>query len=381
MSGHLMRGLVLAVLLALLATSDPALAQDQRADISYLGRDESQTVDRYQFVIRPGSRMWDVAINALPLVGFEESDQKAFDIVEQSYKKRYPDRGVAGMRPGDTFVLEVPAGTFVTKDIQRKPDGFEYTAFNGDVLNYYPNEPAVVYRLIRKEQANRAEMLLTGTAADPTTVARRIYGIEKPDFIQVRAVRAAINDRQARVTVDLARPYLDEFRNFRERAERIIAGETGLKGYLFPSDPEIPFVRVDDAIGDETDPGKFPGLFRVMYYRDGTIKRYFVTDSGDSVASLGKPLSEEWTKVLPSFQEWQPGQVESLPPFSSAQNQNGQLIPGRIAVISHRPKAEQARGASQSRNVGGATDCFGIPLLLLGAAGAVLRMSRGISIG
>jgi hypothetical protein len=282
------------------------------------------------------------------------------------------------MRPGDTFILEVPAGTFVTRDITKQPDGYQYVSFQGDILYYYPNEPAVVYRLIRREQANRAELLLTGISADPIAVARRIYGTDKPDFIQIRAIRGAINDRQARVTVDLARPYLDEFRNFRERAERIEVGQTGLKAYMFPSDPEIPFVRVDDGVGDETDPGKFPRMFRVMYYRDGTIKRYFVTDSGDSSATLGKPNSEEWTKVLPAFQEWQVGQPESLPPFSSALGTNGQMLPGRIAVISHRPKAEQTRGAAQTKGVGGATDCFGIPLLLVGAAGAVLRMTRGV---
>ena len=301
MSGRLWRGSLLAAFLSLLLCGGVALAQDQRADITYLGRDESQTIDRYQFVIRPGSRMWDLAVNSLPLVGFEESDQKAFDTVEQSYKKRFPDRGVAGMRPGDTFTLEVPAGTFVTKELTRQPDGFEYVSFAGDRLYYYPNEPAVVYRLIRKDQESRAELLLSGVSADPLVVARRIYGIDTPDFLQVRAIRAAINDRQARVTVDLARPYLDEFRNFRDRATRIEPGESGLKAYIFPNDPEIPFVRVDDALGDETDPAKFSRFFRSMYYRDGTIKRYYITESGDSVATLGRPLSEEWTKILPAF--------------------------------------------------------------------------------
>ncbi len=378
MHGRLFPGLILALLISLLLFSGTALAQEQRADITYLGRDETQTVDRYQFVIRPGSRMWDIGVNSLPLIGFEESDQKAFDTVDQAYKKRFPDRGVAGMQPGDTFTLEVPAGTFVTRDINRQPDGFEYISFNGDRLYYYPNEPSVVYRLIRKDQESRAELLLSGVSADPIVVARRIYAIDTPDFIQVRAIRAAINDRQARVTVDLARPYLDEFRNFRDRAIRIEPGETGLQAYIFPNDPEIPFVRVDDAVGDETDPGKFTRFFRSMYYRDGTIKRYYVTESGDSVATLGKPLSEEWTKVLPAFQEWQPGQAEALPPFTAAVNQSGQILPGRIAVISHRPKAEQARGAQTNRGVGGAMDCFGIPLFLLGAAGAVLRMTRGL---
>jgi hypothetical protein len=378
MSGRVWRGSLLAAFFSLLLFGGAVLAQDQRADITYLGRDESQTIDRYQFVIRPGSRMWDLAVNSLPLLGFEESDQKAFDTVEQSYKKRFPDRGVAAIQPGDTFTLEVPAGTFVTKELNRQPDGFEYVSFAGDRLYYYPNEPAVVYRLIRKDQESRAELLLSGVSADPLVVARRIYGIDAPDFLQVRAIRAAINDRQARVTVDLARPYLDEFRNFRDRATRIETGESGLKAYIFPNDPEIPFVRVDDALGDETDPAKFPRFFRSMYYRDGTIKRYYITESGDSVASLGKPLSEEWTKILPAFQEWQPGQAEALPPFTSPVNQSGQILPGRIVIISHRPKAEQVRGGSTNRGVAGATDCFGIPLVLLGAAGAVLRMSRGI---
>lgn len=375
------RWLIFAILLCALQPFSGvkvALAQEQRADISYLGRDESQTLDRYQFVIRVGSRLWDVAVNSLPMIGFEESDQKAFDTVEQAYKKRFPDRGAASIRPGDTFVLELPAGAFVTRQIDRTSDGYQYTAFNGDLLFYYPNEPAVVYRLIRKEQSNRAELLLTGVAADPVAVAKMIYGIDKPDFLQIRSVRAAINDRQLRVSVDLARPYLDELRNFRDRAERSEMLDTGLKAYYFPNDPEIPFVRADDGIGDETDPGKFPRLFRVMYYRDGTIKQFFLTESGDSAASLGRPMSEEWTKVLPSFHEWQQGQPEALPPFATPVNEKGQILPGRIVVVSHRPKAEQAKAENQNRGIGGATDCFGIPLLLVGAAGAVLRMTRGI---
>lgn len=367
---------IIGALGAWLALACPVAAQDQRADVSYLGRDETQSIDRYQFVIRAGSRMWDVAINSLPVIGFEESDQKAFDLVEQAYKRRFPDRGAASIRPGDSFVVEVPVGTFVTKQVTRREQGFEYIAFNGDTLLYYPNEPAVVYRLTRADQPNRSELLLTGAAADPMAVARRIYGVDKPDFIQLRAIRGALNDRKARVTVDLTRPYLDEFRNFRERAVKIESSAEGLRAYTFPNDPEIPFVRVDDAIGDETDPGKFPRLFRVIYYRDGTIKRFFITEVGDSVASLGKPLSEEWTKVLPAIQAWQPGQIETLPPFSSALNDSGQVIIGRIAVVSHRPRAEQARTEGQNRSVGGATDCFGIPLAMLAMAGALARFGR-----
>lgn len=355
-----------------------ASAQEQRAEIAYLGRDDTQNLDRYQFTIRPGARLWDLAINHLPVIGFDESDQKAFELVEQAYKRRYPDRGAAGIRPGDSFILEVPIGTFVTDRIVRNPSGFEYISFTGDRLLYFPNDPAVVYRLVRQDQPSRAELLLTGAAGDPVSVARTIYGTDKPDFIQVRAVRAAVNDRTARVTVDLSRAHLDEFRNYRERASRVEDADTGLKAYSFPSDPEIPFVRVDDGIGDDTDPSRFPRLFRVMYYRDGTIKRYMITETGDTLASLGRPLSEEWSKLLPAFREWQPGQAEPLPPFSPAVNTAGQLLPGRILVLAHRPRAEQARPASPTRGLGQATDCFGIPLILLGAAGALARFTRGM---
>ena len=118
--------------LALAWPPEHGRAQEQRAEIAYLGRDDAQNLDRYQFTIRPGARLWDLAINHLPVIGFDESDQKAFELVEQAYKRRYPDRGAAGIRPGDSFTLEVPVGTFVTDRIVRNPNGFEYISFRSE---------------------------------------------------------------------------------------------------------------------------------------------------------------------------------------------------------------------------------------------------------
>src|SRR5579885_2395253 len=53
-------------------------------------------------------------------------------------------------RLGDTFVLEVPAGTFVTQSLSTPDRGrtVEYVSFQGDTLTHFRADPALVYRQV-----------------------------------------------------------------------------------------------------------------------------------------------------------------------------------------------------------------------------------------
>jgi hypothetical protein len=128
-----------------------------------------------------------------------------------------------------------------------------------------------------------------------------------------------------------------------------------------PEDAEIPFVAVVDAIGDEWDPGNFPPVARREFYRDGTVKRYLLTQPGDILFSLNKPDNRSWAAVIPGTSSWTDGEPERLAPFPGALNPAGALIPGRLLVLVHQPKRveEFARGLQ----------CFGIPVGLAATAG------------
>src|SRR5581483_2608838 len=75
----------------------------------------SPGTDRYEFQVRPGATLWDVAHEALPGVVLEDGDQRAVDLIQTAFQDANPGRGPNDVRLGDTFVLEVPAGTFVTE--------------------------------------------------------------------------------------------------------------------------------------------------------------------------------------------------------------------------------------------------------------------------
>jgi hypothetical protein len=163
----------------------------------------------------------------------------------------------------------------------------------------------------------------------------------------VRTIRAALGDPDARVTVDLARKYLDDFRNERERATSVKDAEGGKKVYTFgPDDRDNPFVRVEDGVGDRNDPGAFPKEFRLAFYRDGSVRRYAVTDYGDTPGRWAKPDTARWREVLPAVEGWGPGTVEALPPFAPAVNEVGALIPGRLLVVRFAPRTEPPPGAA-----------------------------------
>lgn len=348
-------------------------------EISPLGTDAGRRVDRYQITLGPGASLWELGFNRLPMLAIEQGDQKVVELIEQSFRVEYPDRGPQLVRPGDSFVLEVPTGTFVSKTINRdQPDRVLFESFAGDQLTTFPKDPVVQYRLRRASAPDQVEVLIQGGQADAVEEAKKIYDVPDPDFLQVRTIRGALMERSSKLMVDPNRRYLDEFRAVRGRATRVEDTTQGLKAYHFdPKDLDVPYVRVDDNVGDLTDPAAFTRIFRIAYYRDGTVRKYIITEAGDSTGALARPESEMWRQVIPTYQEWLPGQAETLAPFAPAIASSGALQPGRILVLMFRPRVTPPSNRPSAAGQGSGITCAGVPLgmVLLGGV-LVARTNR-----
>jgi hypothetical protein len=373
---------VLLVLVSLLAVdvADPLAAFAQASyEISPLGTDAGRRVDRYQVTLGPGASLWELGFNRLPMIAIEQGDQKVVELIEQSFRNEYPDRGPQLVRPGDSFVLEVPSGTFVSKTINRdQPDRVLFESFAGDQLTTFPKDPVVQYRLRRASAPDQIEVLIQGGQANPVDEAKKIYDVPDPDFLQVRTIRGALMERTSKIIVDPNRRYLDEFRAVRARATRSEDTPLGLKAYHFdPKDQDVPYIRVDDNVADLTDPATFTRIFRIAYYRDGTIRKYVITEAGDSTGALARPENEMWRQVIPTYQEWLPGQAETLAPFAPAIASSGALQPGRILVLMFRPRVTPPASKPSAAGQGSGMSCAGVPLgmVLLGGV-LVARTSR-----
>lgn len=357
------RLLVLALALSL-GWTGPALAQSAAPEIEFLEHDAAAKVDRYRITIQPGTSLWSVAIERLPLKALDEADRAAFALLEESFHRSFPNRDITSVYPGEDFVLEVAEGTFVSEKIDRTRDEEVYIAFNGDRLIHYLRDPNVLYRLVRAGEPDQAEVRLRAGDGDPVELAKQVYQVDPPDFLQVRWMREALSDEQVRVTVDVNRRYLDEFRNHWARASKGEEGKDGLTTYTFSeAQIDIPFLRVDDAVGEKTNPVEFPRVFRVEYYKDGSIKKYVITQPGDLLAVLQKPQDEQWGTVYEDYDTWKEGEPGDLEPFASARTDMGSLVPGRILVLTFQPKPKRATSG---------IECFGLPLLIM-AGGLVLH--------
>jgi hypothetical protein len=375
------RALVVCGALLLASGRGLSAQAEESYEIMPLGTDPARNVDRYQITLGPGASLWEVGFNRLPLISIEQGDSKVVEIVEQSFRAAYPERGPNIVRPGDIFVLEVPTGTFVSKAVTRQPDRTIFDSYAGDQLTTFPKDSIVQYRLRHADTPDKVDVLVQGGQSDPVDEAKKIYDIDQPDFLQVRQVRGALQERTSKITVDTNRRYLDDFRAVRDRATRVEDSPSGLKTYFFdPADQEVQFVRVDDGVGDQTDPANFPRIFRTAYYRDGTVRKYVITEPGDSTGALGQPDSEIWRRTLSTWQEWLPGQAEALPPFAPAISNAGALQPGRILVLAFRPRTAQPspRPSGAVTPKGSGVDCMGLPLGMILIGGVLAVRRRGV---
>jgi len=354
-----------------------ALAQ-ATYDISPIGSDPARRVDRYQITLGPGASLWDLGFNRLPMVAIEQGDQKVVELVEQAFRSEYPDRGPQLVKPGDSFVLEVSTGTFVSKTITRQADRVIFDSYAGDQLTTFPKDTVVLYRLRRASAPDQIEVQIQGSQTDAVDEAKKIYDVPDPDFLQVRTVRGALQERTAKLTVDANRRYLDDFRAVRDRATRTEDTLEGLKAYYFdPNDQSIPYIRVDDNVGNLTDPATFTRIFRIAYHRDGTVRKYIITEAGDAVGALARPESEVWRRTLTTWQEWLPGQAEALPPFAPAIASSGALQPGRILVLAFRPRVTPASPRPTGpAGQGSGLSCAGVPIGLVLLGGVLVHRTR-----
>jgi hypothetical protein len=352
------------------ALAAPLAEAPSTYDAVPLPDEASPGAERYQFQVRPGSSLWDIAHEALPGVVLEDGDQRAVDLITAAFQETNPGRTANDVRLGDHFVLEVPAGTFVTESLSSPDRGrtVEYVSFGGDTLTQFRADPALVYRQVSAKDPNRARVLLRAGASVPAVdVAKRVFQVDPPDFIEVRTVRGTLGENPPAIDVNLDRPYLDPFRNYRDQAVSVETDEDGMQVYHFdPDDETIPFVVVEDAIGDEWEPGNFPRIARREFYRDGTVKRYILTQPGDLLAALVKPENKRWTTLLPGWSSWTDGQAQQLKPFAPAVNEVGSLLPGRILVLVHQPKPDPGKGA----------ECLGVPVGLAATAGLMSEWWR-----
>ena len=313
---------------------------DSTFSISFLTRDTPQGPDRYHVVFGYGATFFGTAVNAMPLLTAEQ----AVSILIAGHQSAYPDRPPQNVQPGDEFDIQVPVGTIVSAQWRRISGAIEYRSLRGDDLVLYTNPNSVVsYRLTRVEDPTHAEVALNrDMETTSASLARAVYGGNDPNFapdiLQVARAGKAIRGSENSITVDLTQSYMDDFPAIRAQAEKGGTTQGGLQIYWIRSDQVAqPLFRVDDGMGQATDPTSLPSLMRVYYYKDGTVRTYQRAE--DTVMLRGRqPQNGEWAqvfaqygKVAPAPTQWEVGQPED----SATAQELKQL---GIVVLRYEPK-------------------------------------------
>lgn len=308
--------------------------------ISFLGRDGPNTTDHYLVSVGWGASFFGIAVESMPLVPVQD----AVTVLMDGFQTTYPDRPPEDLKPGDVFDLYVASGTLICTEWRQRGSAREFRSLRGDRLAIYtdPRSP-ISYRLARAENPDLAEIMVNHeTELEPYELARALYGRDdpsfKPDFLQVLHANEVIENKTTLVDVDLARRHLDDFREIRESGEPGGKTEDGLDIYWFRSGQVAqPLFRVDDGIGDSTDPSAFPPLMRVYYYKDGVVRVY--QRAGNTMFLRDRqPKNERWERVFSEYggsqqapERWDLGQPEQ-DQFAKRLNELG------ITVLRYRPK-------------------------------------------
>lgn len=343
----------LLALLAMLATvippsnakAAPTVDEEWRRNSSYridfLGRDGPNGADHYRVTLDWGATFFGIAVDAMPLLPAEQ----AVNILMDGYRSTFPGRPLEEVHPGDVFDFFVPPGTLVSA--QWRPRGnnaAEYRSLRGDHLILYTNPlHSIKYRLTRAEDGSRAEVMVNHEVElKPNELAVTLFGRNdpnfKPDYLQIQRAKDIIEKKTAMVTVNTARTHIDDFLEIKDSGTLGGNTEQGLQIYRFESERMAqPIFRVDDGIGDEIDPAKFPSPSRVYYYKDGVIRTY--QRAQDTTLLSGRqPNNEAWAKVYrewgrldPPPNRWEIGQPEQ-------DSQAEELRRLGIAVLRFQPK-------------------------------------------
>ena len=340
----------LLAVLAILAAPTPLAAQEGWAsetthNVELLGRDGPEGREHYRITIRPGASFFAIADGSVPL----EPIPQTLEQLRQAFNAAFPDRPDA-MRPGDQFDLYLPAGTLVGKEWREAGNRVrEFRSLKGDIVTlYYDYRSPLSHSVVRADNPGWAEVSINHEAEfTAQSLAQAIYGQGRPDFkpdyLQVLQAQEAIQKRMETVEVDLSREYMDEFREIRDSAEAAGKSPEGLSVYLIQSSEVAqPFFRVDDGIGEITDPREFPPLIRVYYYKNGVVRSYQRAE--DSIWLSGRqPKIESWARAFADY-----GRMEKPPtrwgvgqPEESAQAQ--QMTQLGISVLRY-DREEPPRG-------------------------------------
>ncbi len=119
------------------------------------------------------------------------------------------------------------------------------------------------------------------------------------------------------MTVDLTQRHLDDFLALKAAGQAKGTSGQGLDMYLFNSGGSAqPLFRVDDGIGDQTDPTAFTTPMRIYYYKDGVV-RVYVKSEDVAFLSGRAPQNDQWAQVYsdygrlnPAPTKWELGQPE-----------------------------------------------------------------------
>ena len=320
--------------------STDAWQSDPSFSMSFLGRDTPKGPDRYHAVFGYGATFFGAAVSSMPLL---PADQ-AVSILMKGFQAAYPSQSPQDVQPGDEFDFLVPLGTIVSTQWKKSGDTIEYRSLRGDDLLLYTNPKSLVsYRLTSVEDPAHAEVVINkDMETNSADLGKAVYGGNdpnfKPDVLQVARARNAIQAKQASISVDLTKSYLDDFSEIRGKGEKGGISQSGLQIYWFRSDQIAqPLFRVDDGIGQTTDPSNLPSLMRVYYYKDGVVRTY--QRAADTVLLSGRqPNNSEWAQVFaqygrldPAPAQWEIGQPED---DAAAQ----ELRQVGIAVLRYEPK-------------------------------------------
>lgn len=325
-------------------SAPPAAADGWQSDksfsLSFLGRDGAQGPDRYHVIFGYGASFFGIAVNSMPLLPAEQSVR----ILMDGYGTAFPGRPAQDVQPDDGFDFLVPLGTIVSSEWKKSGSTIEYRSLRGDDLVVYSDPKSLVsYRLSRVEDPTRAEVVINKDAElRSLDLARAVYGAGnpnfKPDVLQVARASKAISEGQTSISVDTTKAYLDDFPQIRGSAEPGGKTADGLDIYWFRSDQVAqPLFRVDDAVGQTTDPSGLPSLMRVYYYKNGVVRTY--QRAQDTVMLSGRqPRNDEWAQVYadygkldPAPNHWENAQFET----DAAAQELNQL---GIVVLRYEPK-------------------------------------------
>ena len=343
------------VMLVPFAPAAPALAASATGGwttptnykISYLGRDGAGGADHYQVQIGPGSNLFTIGANSMPLL----PTMQAYGLVADAYQKAFPGRTAQDIQPGQIFNFSAPVGTFVSTQWRKQGTVTEYKSLIGDTLWMHTaqNDP-VAFQVIRAANPNQEEVAPNLAAnATPYQLAQSIYGGTdsnfKPDFIQVWQAQQLIQGKELTVKVNLTQKHLDSFQDIKGSAQLGGKTSTGAQIYWFRSGTlASELLRVDDSIGNHTSLQGLPDVLRVYYYRDGTVEVYRKTGVTGFLTSQ-QPSDTQWAKAFADFgglksppTQWSLGQPKTTGSTVQELNQIG------ITVLRFEPVQQQFKG-------------------------------------